>query len=360
MFKIIKKSHKYSARRGLLKTLHGEINTPFFMPIATKGAVKGLTPRDLSELKVQIILGNTYHLFLKPGLKLLKKFKGLHEFMNWPGPILTDSGGFQVFSLAGIRKLSEQGVEFRSHIDGEKIMLTPEDSIKAQLAFGSDIIMALDECIPYPSDYGYVKDSIALTARWAQRCKREFTKKKNKNLLFGIVQGSLYKDLRKASAQSLVKIGFDGYAIGGLAVGEPEEKKFKVLDFTLPHLPEEKPRYLMGEGTPRGILEAVKRGVDMFDCVIPTRNARHGLLYVNLKLSGLNKVYFDTVKIKNNKYKNDSLPPDPKCDCYTCKNHSRAYLRHLFMMEDYLGQRLATIHNIRFYMRLMEKIRKNI
>lgn len=360
MFKIIKKSHKCAARRGLLKTLHGEINTPFFMPIATKGAVKGLTPQDLNALHVEIILSNTYHLYLRPGLRLIKKFKGLHKFMNWPGPILTDSGGYQVFSLARMRKISEAGVEFRSHIDGEKIMLTPEDSIKAQLAFGSDIIMALDECTPYPCEYSYARESNELTARWAKRCQREFTKKKNNNLLFGIVQGSLYKDLREKSAQDLVKIGFDGYAIGGLAVGEPEEKKFKVLDFTLPNLPEEKPRYLMGEGTPKGILAAVKRGVDMFDCVIPTRNARHGLLYINLKLSGLNKVYFDSVKIKNEKYKNDLAPLDPQCDCYACQNFSRAYLRHLFMMEDYLGQRLATIHNIRFYMRLMEKIRKNI
>lgn len=359
MFKVLKKDKQSSARRGILKTKHGEINTPFFMPIATKGAVKGLDVQDLLNLQAQIILGNTYHLYLRPGLALIKKSGGLHKFINWDKPILTDSGGFQVFSLARIRNITEKGVKFRSHIDGEKHLLTPEESMKAQITFGSDIAMVLDECTSYPCDYNYAKNSIELTSRWALRCKKYF-KSKSKNKLFGIVQGSIYKDLRKQSAKDLVSIGFDGYAIGGLAVGEPEKKKLEVLDYTVPELPDNKPRYLMGEGTPEGILEAVKSGVDMFDCVIPTRNARHGVLYTDLKLIKLDQIAYQSVKIKNQQYKNDLSPVDKNCDCYTCRNYTKAYVRHLFMMGDYLGQRLATIHNIRFYMRMMKEIRSSI
>lgn len=360
MFNILKKNKATSARTGILKTNHGDIKTPFFMPIATKGVVKGMSADDMKDLEAQILLSNTYHLYLRPGLDLIKKASGLHKFMNWDGPILTDSGGYQVFSLCKMRKLDEQGVTFRSHIDGGETILTPEDSIKAQITFGSDIAMALDECIPYPSEYSYVKDSVELTTRWALRCKEEFNNVKSKNKLFGIVQGSIYEDLRKKSAKDLIKIGFDGYAIGGLAVGEPEDKKLEVLDYTTPHLPEGKPRYLMGEGTPQGILEAIKRGMDMFDCVIPTRNARHGLLYTDLNLSGLEKIEFKSVRIKNEKYKEDLSSLDSRCNCHTCENYSKAYLRHLFMMGDYLGQRLATIHNISFYMKMMQKIRENI
>jgi queuine tRNA-ribosyltransferase len=363
MFAVLKKNKTSQARRGVLKTAHGEIKTPFFMPIATKGAVKGVTPSELKGLDVQIILSNTYHLLLRPGSELIKKSSGLHYFINWDGPILTDSGGYQVYSLCPMRELNAKGVWFKSHLDGEKKLLTPEDSIRAQVDFGSDIIMVLDECVPYPCEYSYARDSVELTTRWAQRCEEEYRKlslKESKSLLFGIVQGSVYEDLRKKSAGDLVKIGFDGYAIGGLAVGESEEKKLEVLNHTVPLLPENKPRYLMGEGKPEGILGAVKRGIDMFDCVLPTRNARHGYLFTELKLKDLEKVDYRVIRITNEKYISDFSPLDKACDCYTCQNFSRAYLRHLFVVEDFLGQRLATIHNIGFYMRLMEGIREAV
>ncbi|NQV12679.1 MAG: tRNA guanosine(34) transglycosylase Tgt [Parcubacteria group bacterium] len=358
MFTIEKKDDKTSARRGILKTAHGDIQTPFFMPIATKGAVKGVTPTELKELGAQIVLGNTYHLLLRPGTELFKQAGGLRGFMKWDKPILTDSGGYQVFSLGKMRKIKPEGVEFRSHLDGQKIMLTPEDSVRAQLAFGSDIIMVLDECAPYPCEYNYAKESIELTTDWARRCKQAVGE--SKSLLFGIVQGSVYEDLRQKSAQDLVALDFAGYAVGGLAVGEPEEKKLEVLDYTVPLLPEDKPRYLMGEGRPEGILEAVKRGVDMFDCVIPTRNGRHGHLYVGLKLDSFDKIEYKVLRISNEKHREDFTPLDKDCDCYTCQNFTRAYLRHLFVTEDYLGQRLATLHNIRFYMRMMERMREII
>ena len=358
MFRLIKKDSGSSARRGILKTSHGEIQTPFFMPIATKGAVKGLTPADLEGLGAQIVLGNTYHLLLRPGPDLIKKAGGLHQFMNWDKPILTDSGGYQVFSLGARRKITKEGVEFRSHLNGDKIFITPEDSIKAQMAYGSDIIMVLDECVPYPCEYAYAQSSVELTAEWARRSKGAFNSKTS--LLFGIIQGSIYEDLRKKSVQDLLKIDFDGYAIGGLAVGEPEEKKLEVLNYTTPLLPEDKPRYLMGEGRPEGILEAVKRGVDMFDCVIPTRNGRHGHLYVDLKLDSLKKVKYRELRIKKQEFKEDFTPLDKDCDCYTCQNFTRAYLRHLFVTEDYLAQRLATLHNIRFYVKIMKRIREVI
>jgi len=328
------------------------------MPIATKGAVKGVTPVELKELGAQIVLGNTYHLYLRPGSQLIKEAGGLHQFMNWDKPILTDSGGYQVFSLGKMRKIMPEGVEFRSHLDGQKILLTPEDSIKAQLDFGSDIIMVLDECTPYPCEYDYAKESMKLTTEWAKRCKNyKLQKGGSEYLLFGIVQGSVYEDLRQQSAKDLIALDFAGYAVGGLAVGEPEEKKLEVLDYTVPLLPEDKPRYLMGEGRPEGILEAVKRGVDMFDCVVPTRNGRHGHLFVSLHLDSLEEVKYEVVRINNEKYRQDFTPLDKDCDCYTCQNFTRAYLRHLFVTEDYLGQRLATLHNVRFYMRMMKKIR---
>jgi queuine tRNA-ribosyltransferase len=382
MFEILKKSKKTKARRGILKTMHGEIKTPFFMPIATRGAVKGVCSRELEELGAEIILSNTYHLFLRPGEKLIKKFSGLHKFMYWPGPILTDSGGFQVFSLAKSRKIQERGAEFRSDIDGKKYLLTPEKSIEIQKALGSDIMMVLDECVSYPAPYEYVKKSVELTTRWAERCKLKapalrvvtqrvkspklkataqslkLDKIKKEPLLFSIVQGGVYKDLRRKSAQDLIKLDFDGYAIGGLAVGEPREKMWEIVKFVNEILPKGKPRYLMGVGMPEDLVRAVNLGCDMFDCVIPTRNARHGEVF---KLKTQNsKLFYDEIHILNNKYKTKFQSIDQTCDCFTCQNYTLAYLHHLFKVRDYLGQRLATIHNIKFYLKLMDYIREMI
>jgi queuine tRNA-ribosyltransferase len=378
MFKLIKEDKNSKARRGKLITKHGEIKTPFFMPIATKAAVKGLSSLDMNELGAQILLSNTYHLMLRPGEKLISKAGGLHGFMNWHKPILTDSGGFQVFSLAKFRKISEEGVKFKSHIDGREYFLTPEKAIKIQKDLGSDIIMVLDECVALPAKHKYIKDSVELTTRWARRCKLENQKSKiknqnekskfkiNKSLIFGIVQGGTFKDLRGKSAGDLVKLNFDGYAIGGLAVGESKKKMFEIADFTTDLLPKDKPRYLMGVGMPEDIVRAVKCGIDMFDCVIPSRNARHGYLFKfriqnsESRILNTKSKFYDVVHISNEKYKSDFSSIDPECDCFTCRNYTKAYLRHLFMSEDYLGQRLATIHNIRFYIRLMEKIRSEI
>ncbi|MBU4369373.1 tRNA guanosine(34) transglycosylase Tgt [Patescibacteria group bacterium] len=383
MFQILKKSKLSNARLGKLTTQHGIIKTPFFMPIATRAAVKGLTTKELKELKAQIILSNTYHLFLRPGTEIIRKAGGLHKFMNWPGPILTDSGGYQVFSLAKIRKIQESGVEFRSEIDGQKIMLTPEQSIKIQQDLGSDIMMILDECTAYPCDYKKAEQAVQRTTLWAKRCKavhnqqslpvRQAGTINNQQLLFGIVQGSVYADLRKKSAQELRKIDFHGYAIGGLLVGEPINKTYQIIKETIKELPENKPRYLMGAGKPEQIIRAVKLGIDMFDCVIPTRNARHGLLYVNpkseilnpkqiqnLKFQTLNKKFYKEIHITNAQYKKDFKSLDKNCLCFTCQNFSRAYLRHLFMTNEPLGQRLATIHNLAFYLGLMKEIRKQI
>ncbi|MDD3486983.1 MAG: tRNA guanosine(34) transglycosylase Tgt [Candidatus Moranbacteria bacterium] len=382
-----------SRRVGKLKTMHGVIDTPFFMPIATKGAVKNLSPKELQDLGAQIILGNTYHLWLRPGHDLVKKSGGLQKFMDWDGPMLTDSGGYQVFSLAnwkaekkrdnrGRVKLTEKGAEFRDPLDGKKYFMTPEKSIEIQLALGSDIIMVFDECPPYPCSREYAKRSLERTARWAERCKKYFDKKisnskleslkigsklkignskLNRPLLFGIVQGSVYKDLRQESARQLVNLGFDGYAIGGVAVGEPREKMKKILEWVLPLLPEDKPRYLMGLGRPEEIAFAVENGIDMFDCVIPTRNARHGSLFVwkyaKIKPSSKNNFY-KTINITNEKYKKDFKPLDKNCGCYACQNFSRAYLRHLFSVGEPLAGRLASIHNLNFYLKLMEKLRK--
>ena len=355
-----------------VKTMHGIIKTPFFMPIATRGVVKGLNSEELAQLGAQIILGNTYHLWLRPGLEIIKKAKGLHNFMNWQKPILTDSGGFQVFSLSNLRKITEEGVSFRSTIDGQKLLLTPEKSIEIQLVLGSDIIMVLDECTPYPCGRKEAEIAVDRSARWAKRCKDFFIKKignkKVRPLLFGIIQGSTFRDLRERSVRQLLAIGFDGYAIGGMA---PKKQTSEVIDWVLPFLPKDKPWYVMGAGKPEEIVNMVNKGFDMFDCVIPTREARHGRIYKlksqishptgdhpkggNLKSQNLN--FYEVLQITNSKFKNDFKPIDKSCDCFACKNYSRAYLRHLFQIKDALGQRLATIHNLRFYLRLMEKIR---
>jgi queuine tRNA-ribosyltransferase len=364
-------------RIGKLYTAHGVINTPFFLPIATKGAVKQLSPEELRELGAQALLGNTYHLWLRPGEKIVQKAGGLQKFMNWNGPMLTDSGGYQVFSLASRRgdkssvKLSEKGVEFCDPIDGKKHFMTPEKSIEIQLALGSDIIMVLDECPPYPCSREYAKKSLERTTRWAKRCKDYFDSKiKIKNskfkrpLLFGIIQGSIYKDLRIESAKQLLEFGFDGYAIGGVAVGEPREKMKKILEWVLPMLPANLPRYLMGLGRPEEIVFAVESGIDMFDCVIPTRNARHGSLFVwkgnrgNSGNMGNRGNFYAAINITNQKFKKDFKTIDSNCDCYTCQNYTRSYLRHLFAVGEPLAGRLASIHNLKFYQDLMKMLRK--
>lgn len=350
MFKLLKTSGQ--ARRGTLTTAHGELQTPFFMTIATVGAVKGLLPQEVGDLGGQILLSNTYHLHLRPGEDLIERAGGLHKFMNWDGPILTDSGGYQVFSLAKIRKLKEDGVEFQSHLDGSKIFLSPEKAIEIQQKLGSDIMMCLDECPGADQDRAYVKKSLELTTRWARRCKDFHASRStlHAGILFGIVQGGMFPDLRKQSTRELIDIGFEGYAIGGLSVGEKSDVMYEMLDSTLPELPEDKPRYLMGVGTPENILEAVSRGVDMFDCVLPTRNARHGYLYTSKGV----------VRIKNEAHKEDFTPLDPDCLCLTCKNYTKAYLRHLFVAQELLALRLATLHNVAFYLKLMADIRKAI
>ncbi len=367
-------SQKEKQRVGKLETKSGVINTPFFMPIGTRGAVKNLVPQELSEIGAEVVLGNTYHLWLRPGDKLIAKAGGLHKFMNWDGPILTDSGGFQVFSL-GARakekfgkngvKLSEKGVEFIDPVDGKKYFMSPEKSIEIQLNLGSDIIMVLDECPPFPCEYEYAKKSLELTTRWAKRCKDYLEKcvKKNpekypkgKPLLFAIVQGSVYEDLRKESAKQLVEIGFDGYAIGGVAVGEPREKMREILEWVIPILPEDRPRYLMGLGRPEEIVHAVKNGIDMFDCVIPTREGRHGRLFV-WKNNDLNTDFYEPININNEKFKEDFSKVDESCDCLLCKNYTKAYLRHLFAVNEPLALRLASVHNLKFYLDLMNKLK---
>ncbi|MDH5388236.1 MAG: tRNA guanosine(34) transglycosylase Tgt [Gammaproteobacteria bacterium] len=337
-----------TARRGRLEFDRGSVETPAFMPVGTYGTVKAMTPEELQGMGAQIILGNTFHLMLRPGTEIIKKHGDLHDFTHWQGPILTDSGGFQVFSLAKMRKISEKGVVFQSPIDGSKVELTPESSMQVQKDLGSDIVMIFDECTPYPATETEANESMELSLRWADRCKKAH--EGNPNALFGIVQGGMYASLRHRSATALTEIGFDGYAIGGLSVGEPEEDRNRVLDETLPILPEDKPRYLMGVGTPGDIIESVRRGVDMFDCVIPTRHARTGFLYTH---SGI-------VKIRNSKYKDDIRPLDEQCGCYTCKNYSRSYLRHLDKCGEILGVRLNTIHNLHFYQDLMRNIRSAI
>jgi len=337
-----------AARRGQLTFARGTVQTPAFMPVGTYGSVKAMTPRDIVDVGAEIILGNTFHLFLRPGLEIVEKFGGLHRFIGWNRPILTDSGGFQVFSLAHRRKLTEEGVTFASPVDGSKVFLSPEVSMKIQTVLDSDIAMIFDECTPYPATEKVAGESMELSLRWAERSRRAFDELKNPNSLFGIVQGSVYEPLRRRSAEGLVNIGFDGYAVGGLAVGEPEAERNHTLDFTVSLLPQDKPRYLMGVGRPEDIVEAVRRGIDMFDCVMPTRNARNGFLFVPE----------GTLRIRNAKYADDTRVIEEGCDCYACANgFSRAYLRHLDRCNEILASQLATMHNLRHYQRLMAGLR---
>jgi len=339
-----------TARRGTMTFERGKVETPAFMPVGTYGTVKAMTPEEVREIGAQIILGNTFHLAISPGTDVVQAHGDLHDFMHWQGPILTDSGGFQVFSLGDIRKISEEGVDFRSPKDGAKIFMGPEESIQIQKKLGSDIVMIFDECTPYPADRATADQSMQLSLRWAQRSKDEHDRLGNQNALFGIVQGGMFEDLRSQSIESLVEIGFDGFAIGGLSVGEPKDEMIKVLDYLPNKMPNDKPRYLMGVGTPQDLVEAVERGIDMFDCVLPTRNARNGYLFTSTGI----------VKIRNAKYKLDIQPLDENCHCYTCQNYSKSYLHHLQRKNEILGARLNTIHNLYYYQELMSKIRGSI
>jgi len=337
-----------NARRGRLSFPRGTVETPAFMPVGTYGTVKAMTPEELQGSGAEIILGNTFHLMLRPGTEIVRLHGDLHGFMHWDKPILTDSGGFQVFSLAEMRKISEEGVRFQSPVNGNKVLMTPESSMQVQRELGSDIVMIFDECTPYPATHTQARESMALSLRWAKRSKDAHAD--NPSALFGIVQGGMYEELRKVSTHGLRDIGFDGYAIGGLSVGEPKDERDKVLESTLPELPSDRPRYLMGVGKPEDIVEAVKRGVDMFDCVIPTRNARNGFLFTR----------YGTLKIRNSQYQHDTRPIDEACGCYTCQHYSRAYLRHLDKCGEILGARLNTIHNLYYYQELMRDIRAAI
>ncbi|NMP17383.1 tRNA guanosine(34) transglycosylase Tgt [Thalassotalea sp. Y01] len=336
------------ARRGRLVFDRGVVETPAFMPVGTYGTVKGMTTDEVEATGAHILLGNTFHLMLRPGTEIIEQHGDLHDFMNWHKPILTDSGGFQVFSLGEMRKITEKGVEFRSPVNGEKIMLTPERSMEVQRSLGSDIVMIFDECTPYPATHQEAKESMELSLRWAKRSKKAH--QGNSNALFGIVQGGMYEDLREISAAGLQDIDFDGYAIGGLSVGEPKDEMIRILDHTPDLIPENKPRYLMGVGKPEDLVEGVRRGIDMFDCVMPTRNARNGHLFVTTGV----------VKIRNARHKTDTGPLDPECDCYTCNNYSRAYLHHLDKCNEILGSQLNTMHNLRFYQRVMQGLREAI
>lgn len=342
------RSSQCEARRGEVATKHGLVQTPVFMPVGTQASVKAVTVENLVDIGAQIILGNTYHLFIRPGPALIERFGGLHGFMNWERPILTDSGGFQIFSLKELATITEEGATFRSHLDGSKKFLSPEDAVKVQESLGSDIMMCLDTCIPYPADRSQTVESTALTGRWARRCREAHRKKEQ--LLFGITQGGMYPELRKESAETLIEIGFDGYAIGGLSVGESKQQMHDMTEATVAHLPDEQPVYLMGVGTPEDLVEGVWRGVDMFDCVMPTRNARNGTLFTS---SG-------KVVIKNARHREDQAPVDERCGCYTCRNYSRAYLRHLFVSREILAYHLNTIHNLYYYLNLMQEIRDAI
>ena len=353
--KVAKKAMQYEllntdgkARRGRLTFERGTVETPAFMPVGTYGTVKGMKAEEVAETGAEILLGNTFHLMLRPGTDIIEQHGGLHGFMNWDKPILTDSGGFQVFSLGKMRKITEEGVKFSSPVNGEKIMLTPERSMEVQCSLNSDIVMIFDECTPYPASHEESKTSMELSLRWAQRSKNAH--QGNSNALFGIVQGGMYEDLREVSVNGLTSIDFDGYAIGGLSVGEPKEDMIRILDHTTPLIPENKPRYLMGVGKPEDLVEGVRRGIDMFDCVMPTRNARNGHLFVT---DGV-------IKIRNARHKTDTGPLDPECDCYTCKNYSRAYLHHLDKCNEILGSQLNTLHNLRFYQRVMKGLRDAI
>lgn len=347
-FTVTHTSSECPARCGRLATLHGTIETPVFMPVGTLGTVKSLTPENLLELGAQIILGNTYHLFIRPGHKLIQQFGGLHGFMHWDRPILTDSGGFQIFSLQDLAKITEKGAEFRSHLDGAKLFLSPEKAIEVQEALGSDIMMVLDTCIPHPATRDEAARATALTGRWARRCRE--AQSQTGQLLFGILQGGMYPDLKKEAAEELLEIGFDGYALGGLSVGEPKDIMYEMLDESVHLLPDDHSKYLMGVGTPEDLVEGVYRGVDMFDCVMPTRNARNGMLFTS---SG-------RVVIKNGCNREDQRPIDEQCNCYTCRHYSRAYLRHLFQCREILAYQLNSIHNLHYYCTLMADIRTAI
>jgi queuine tRNA-ribosyltransferase len=353
-FKEIHKDSGSKARAGLISTDHGEIETPIFMPVGTQASVKTLSPKELEDVQTKIILGNTYHLYLRPGHELIAEFGGLHNFMSWDKPILTDSGGYQVFSLKELRKIDEDGVSFQSHLDGSYHRFTPQNVLDIQRSLGSDIMMVLDECAPYPSSKEYAEKSNQLTLKWAARARELYETKKPlygyNQWLFGIVQGSVYEDLRAISAQELIKMDFPGYAVGGLAVGEPKEDMYRLTDLCTDILPRNKPRYLMGVGMPEDILESIERGIDMFDCVIPTRNARNGTVF-----SKNGKMI-----IKAARFKNDQKPIDPDCSCYTCRNFSRGYIRHLLNANEILGLRLATLHNVHFYLWLVRQARENI
>ena len=362
-FDLLKTDERTRARRGIVHTPHGDIQTPIFMPVGTAATVKAMRPEQVEEMGAQIILSNTYHLYLRPGHDIVKEAGGLHKFMNWNKPILTDSGGFQVFSLGKMRKITEEGVKFQSHIDGSRHMLSPEKSIEVQHALGSDIMMAFDECAPYPADRDYVKSSFERTSRWLERCKAYHEEYCERNggesqvlgegvnqSLFGIMQGGVYKDMRRESAAQVVDMDLPGYSIGGLSVGEPKEIMYDVMDDCVELLPKNKPRYLMGVGSPDCLFEGVERGIDMFDCVLPTRIARHGMAMTSQ----------GRVNIKNKKYERDYTPLDPNCDCYVCRNYSRAYLRHLFKADEILSAMLMSTHNLHFLIKTMENIRQSI
>jgi queuine tRNA-ribosyltransferase len=375
-FELLTADSNSKARRARLTTAHGAIDTPAFMPVGTQGSVKGVSPRELRELDAQIILGNTYHLFVRPGLDVIEHFGGLHKFMNWDGPILTDSGGYQIFSLAKLRKITEDGVEFQNHIDGTRAFISPEIAMEIQAALGSDIAMALDECVPYPCEYDYAARSAEMTTRWARRCKEVLHRREEdvqrstsnaqrpipesssfnfqsstlNSLLFGIVQGATFDDLRKKSAQEVVELDFDGYAIGGVSVGEPEEEMMRAVESAEPFLPSDKPRYAMGLGTPPQMLEMIARGMDMFDCVLPTRLARNGTAFTST----------GTLNLKNAEFALDKRPIEENCACSACQGFSRGYIRHLIKAEEILGLRLITLHNLHFYLNLMKRARTEI
>lgn len=350
-FEISARSKTLPARAGTLKTPHGEINTPIFMPVGTLGTVKSMSPEDLVDAGVQIILGNTYHLYLRPGCDVLDRFSGLHRFMNWKRPILTDSGGFQIFSLGKLMEITEEGASFRSHIDGSLHLLTPESAIDIQERIGADIIMCLDQCIPYPASREEAREAMERTTRWSKRCKAAWIEnKKNTSALFGIVQGGMWPDLRRESISALVDLDFPGYAVGGLSVGEPKTLMYEMGEISLSLLPEKTPKYVMGVGTPEDLVELVSRGADMFDCVMPTRNARNGQLFTR----------FGTININNAAHRLDERSVESDCACYTCRNYSRAYLRHLYMNKELLAYRLNTLHNIHYYLHLTAAMRSAI
>ncbi|MGD9210343.1 MAG: tRNA guanosine(34) transglycosylase Tgt [Desulfobacteraceae bacterium] len=350
-FETIAHSSETAARAGHFTTQHGKVETPIFMPVGTLASVKAISPEELLCAGAQIILGNTYHLYLRPGCQIIERFGGLHDFMHWRAPILTDSGGFQVFSLAKLSKITEDGYAFQSHLDGSKHLLSPEKAVEVQISLNSDILMCLDQCIPYPADRQQAKEALELTSRWALRCKKKWQLESNmQNNLFGIVQGGMFKDLRARSAAELVEMDFPGYAIGGLSVGEPKELMLEMAAHTLPLLPKDKPKYIMGVGTPSDLIELTALGADMFDCVMPTRNARNGQLFTSE----------GTINICNARHREDTGPLDGNCSCYTCRNYSRAYLRHLYTCREILAYRLNTIHNLTFYLNLVKQMRMAI